>query len=840
MAPVARRPLFGGYALVAVAIAWVGGIALRAVGPLDALLPIAWLALAAVCALVVVPAALVRMRQRSPTGAPGGATGNADRTATLLLAAGLLGIFLTLGAARAAATDASRDPAAVSRLAHGESVLLHGDVSAEPDLRAGYRYLTVDSTSVSLDGGSTWQPAAGEVEAAVSGPDDWFAPAYGDTVELTGKLALPGAGYVAPGVLAKVTSARATVLSRGGGNPLLAWLFALRVALAQGVQHALPEPEAALLIGILLGLKTPVLRARLPLFTRTGTIHLVVPAGLKVSTLAELAGAAARRMGRWPQTLLALGAVALYAALGGGGPAAIRAAIMGALLALAPALGRSYNVFTALAVAVLAMTAVEPLVIDDAGFQLTVLATFALPLLVPALSGWIAARLGRLRLPAAGAIAESLAVTVVAEIASLPVLALTFHQFSLVAPLANLLVVPLLAPLMVLGAGLAGAALLSGAVGMGIALALAWVTWPLLWYVDAAIDACAALPAAALPVGDVPAILAPLYAAALGLVVWRLWPRLRTAATTVATAAHRGHARFSRGGLVVLLAVAALGSCGAAAPALGAQPARIDFLAVGSGGEATLLRLRDGTTVLIDGGPDGPTLETALGNKLPLWHRRLDLAVLTDPRGGDLHGLEDVAAHVAISRIADAGMPHPSTDYVAWLDAAHNAGAARTQIREGDVVALSADTRLEVLSPPLDFYPPHEGDTTASNDLILRLVTPGLRLLYLGSADDYALDALLGAGEPLAADVVEVALVPGEKLDLTSPLGQVLLAAHPRLVVVASAPVNPSTETAQRLASLYPWDTDANAATALGAYVYRLDTAGSIELSGGANGWSLG
>lgn len=836
MASFARRPLFGGYALVAVAIAWVGGIALRTAGPLGALLPIAWLALAAGCALVVVPAAIVRQRLAGGVRTPV----RAVRTAALLLAAGLLGLFLALGASRAAAADTSQDPAAVSRLAHGESILLRGEVSAEPDLRAGYRYLTVDSAAVSLDGGSTWRPATGRVETAVSGPDDWFAPAYGDTVELTGSLALPGTGYVPPGVLARVKSARATVLSRGGGNPVLAWLFALRVALAQGLQHALPEPEAALLIGILLGLKTPVLRARLPLFTRTGTIHLVVPAGLKVSTLAELAGSAARRLGPWPQTLLALAAVAIYAALGGGGPAAIRAAIMGALLALAPALGRSYNVFTALAVAVLAMTAVEPLVIYDAGFQLTVLATFALPLLVPALSGWIAARLGRLRLPAAGAIAESLAVTVVAEIASLPVLALTFHQLSLVAPLANLLVVPLLAPLMVLGAGLAGAALLSGAAGMLLSLALAWVTWPLLWYVDAAIDACAALPAAALSVGDVPAILAPLYAAALALVMWRLWPRLRSAATAMATAAHRGHPHFSRGALALLLVVAALGSCGAAAPAVGAQPARIDFLAVGPGGEATLLRLPDGMTALIDGGPDGPTLETALGNKLPLWHRRLDLAVLTDPRSGDLHGLQDVAAHVAVARIADAGMPHPSTDYLAWLDAARHAGAARTRIREGDVVALSADTRLEVLSPPLDLYPPHEGDTTASDDLILRLVTPGLRLLYLGSADDYALDALAGAGEPLAADVVEVALVPGEKLDLSSPLGQILQMAHPRLVVIASAPVNPNTLAAQRLASLYPWDTDANAATALGAYIYRLDTAGSIELSGGASGWSLG
>jgi predicted membrane metal-binding protein len=51
--------------------------------------------------------------------------------------------------------------------------------------------------------------------------------------------------------------------------------------------------------------------------------------------------------------------VVLYAALGGSGPPAVRAAIMGTLLVLAPALGRVYNIFTALALAALVMTAVE-------------------------------------------------------------------------------------------------------------------------------------------------------------------------------------------------------------------------------------------------------------------------------------------------------------------------------------------------------------------------------------------------------------------------------------------------------------------------------------------------
>jgi hypothetical protein len=268
-----------------------------------------------------------------------------------VLIAGMLMCATSLGAARTAQADPTNDPRSLALLASsGETLRVRGMVATEPDLRQGYRLLTLDCDAVSRDGGHTWQVAGGRVEAAWYGPDDWFAPAYGDTLELTGIIA-PASASAPVGVVAQLTKAHGVIDARGGGNPVFAWLFQLRVMLAQAIQHALPEPEAALLIGILLGLKTPTLRARLPLFTATGTIHLVVPAGLKVSVLATIASTALRPLGRWPRVAGSIATVVLYAALGGSGPPAVRAAIMGTLLVLAPALGRVYNVFTALALA---------------------------------------------------------------------------------------------------------------------------------------------------------------------------------------------------------------------------------------------------------------------------------------------------------------------------------------------------------------------------------------------------------------------------------------------------------------------------------------------------------
>jgi hypothetical protein len=85
--------------------------------------------------------------------------------------------------------------------------------------------------------------------------------------------------------------------------------------------------------------------------------------------------------------------------------------------------------------------------------------------------------------------------------------------------------------------------------------------------------------------------------------------------------------------------------------------------------------------------------------------------------------------------------------------------------------------------------------------VILRLDTPGLRVLLLGAADDLALDALAGSGQSLAADVVAVALPPGTPIDPQGQLGTVLGMAHPRLIVVTNAPGGTGAQTALRNAS---------------------------------------
>jgi hypothetical protein len=226
-----------------------------------------------------------------------------------------------------------------------------------------------------------------------------------------------------------------------------------------------------------------------------------------------------------------------------------------------------------------------------------------------------------------------------------------------VAPLANLLTVPLLAPLLVVGGALA----ISAALGLApLTLALAWVVWPTLAWGNTAITWSARLPLAALHVTQAPAVLAPVYYAALVGAVLALRPWLRAAYATLKNshASERQRVSLSGRGLAVALVVAALASAGGSAPALAQRAVgRLDILDVGQGGSAIPLRLPGGFTALIDGGPSGPALESSLSGRLPFWQRRLDLAVLTDARAGDARGLEDAAAHYQMGLAVDAGAP---------------------------------------------------------------------------------------------------------------------------------------------------------------------------------------
>lgn len=160
---------------------------------------------------------------------------------------------------------------------------------------------------------------------------------------------------------------------------------------------------------------------------------------------------------------------------------------MGALLVIAPRIGRIYNVYTALALAALLMSAFDPFVLWDVGFLLSFIGTLGIVLFTPFFQFYL--RFLE-RLPLGTHLAEILAVTLAAQTATLPLFAINFHEVSFIALLTNILTVPLLGLLLILGVLIS----VTGLFFLPLATLIGYVVWPFLIYMNTVVTWCFNIP----------------------------------------------------------------------------------------------------------------------------------------------------------------------------------------------------------------------------------------------------------------------------------------------------------------------------------------------------------
>jgi competence protein ComEC len=815
-------PNLRGLLLVVLVGSWLAGIILSA-----------WFVLPQVIWLVATGLALLGsyICWRKPTGR--------------ILALALL--CICLGAWRYTIAIPSNDPAAIHRLLGTGKLILQGTITNEPRLEQHSTLLTVTVQSVSRDQGKTWQEAHGTISVQILGAtfDDAYGPRYGDNIQLAGQLTAPPT-YSTPETQASMAFPQLIIKSRGG-NPLLVALYQLRTTLAGIIIQALPQPFAAVLIAIFLSLRTPALKPFLVFFNVTGTAHLIAPSGFKVTLLAGLITGGTRwlmpkqglqdwrllpmerRRGnwqRWSRTGLVMVGIVIYTFLSGSGPAALRAGFMGCLLVLAPRLERIYNVYNALALTALLMSIFDPFILSDTGFQLSFLGTLGIVVLTPFFQ-----RLFHVltRLPLGEQIVEMVAVTLAAQIATLPIFVLSFQQISFIAPIANILTVPLLGLLLSLGTLVC----LSGLLSLQLALLCGWLVWPLLWYITAAITWCAHVPGAYLTVTHLNPLLAWGYYALLACITQLLLANWRTGALVnhkhkqAAPLLSRPLQRILQCGLAMLMLLTTGAMVQVAQPD-GHLTITLLTSEQQNQGQALLLRTAYGQSALFDEGADSSTLAQTLDAHLPFWQRSLSLVVLTDTSSANLAGLQDVINRYSVAQVIDAGMLHPSVAYARWRRTLSARNVVYTQVRQGASITLDNQITLQVLWPPAQL---HKGsDETHDNALILRLLAPGLHLLLLNatSLSTYALRMLPESVAPayLQAQIVQISSSAGK--DFAPALTSILTLAQPTLLMLTSIPATKNKQAAPTpTLPAGPWQ--------------ELDAGknGPLEMSADRQGWSI-
>lgn len=306
---------------------------------------------------------------------------------------------------------------------------------------------------------------------------------YGQRLELKGRLHTPPVGtsfdfraYLARhSIYVVMDRPQMQVLDYAGHQNISSRLLAFNDLLRSILLRLLPEPHAGLLAGMLLGTQAAVPSPVLQDFRVTGTSHLLVISGWNITILVASVTSMLSACGltRRSAALGSLPFLIVYVLFVGASPSVVRAGIMGALVIWAEMSDREADAWTGLLVTCVILATIDPNVLWDAGFQLTVAGTAGVITWSTPLRRWMQTRplLGH---PLLAAPADTVTATCAALMLVLPIVLYHFNTFSPIAPLANVMLAPVVPPAMFFGL----CAVVLGLVWLPLGQFAALLAWP--------------------------------------------------------------------------------------------------------------------------------------------------------------------------------------------------------------------------------------------------------------------------------------------------------------------------------------------------------------------------
>jgi len=731
------------------------------------------------------------------------------RKTILLIAACLIALF---GGASCFLASLPPEDESCLQFYNNQEVEIKGMVKADPEVRDKATHIRLSATEIREDKG--WQEVSGDALLFVP---RYSTYGYGDVLLVKGKLETPPElddfdykGYLAhQGIYSTMLYPKIEILETGKGLKPLEWIYSLRNRLSQTLAKVLPEPQASLAQGIILGIRYNIPASIKDDFVRTGTAHILAISGINLSIVAGMLLSIGiwlfgkrRHIYLW----LALGTIWLYALITGMYPPVVRGAIMASLFLTAELLGRQRTAITSLAFAAAIMVGINPQILWDASFQLSFLAMAGLIFIAPPLQTVgrkaVNAAMGEkgIGVSLASITTDSFSVTLAATIAVWPLIAHYFGIVSLVGPLATFLALLALPGIIVAGA-LAG---LIGLFALPIAQVIGWLAWLFTSYMLLIVNGFASLHLSSIEVGSVDPALIVVYYLVLAATIWlgsnrsRLGNWVSQATTRLKSRASKSFNLASqlpkRWIIPPLLVLAILASVAAAT--MPDNNLHVSFLNVGEG-DAILIQ-KGNQQILVDGGPSPQALSLELGDKMPFWDRTIELVILTHPHSDHIAGLVEVLNRYKVEQVLYPDLDYESPLCEEWLRLLEEKGIKCTLAQAGQQIDLGQAVVLRVLNPQTPQIT-GTGSDIDNNGVVLRLSLDRVSFLLTADIMQEAEFELIKQRADLASTVLKVAHHGSE----TSTTPEFLAVVNPRVAVISAGKDNPfghpSAEVVQRL-----------------------------------------
>lgn len=630
----------------------------------------------------------------------------------------------------------------------GEQVYIRGYIDSAPDADSYKVVYELKTEEVSIgDWSSEPDRLKGRILLTTPKGDGGFID-YGREVMVSGTLNIPKGStnpegfnyrtYLSHNGISATLFAMEYNLRLGEenrGNFLVKLGLYMRSRIVYVINESLPPQQAGLLNGMLIGYKQDLSEEVQDAFSDSGLSHIMAVSGSNVAfiilPLVFIFGKLKIRQKYANISIIAI--LMIFTLITGFEPSVLRAVIMAAVILIGQIIWRETEVFTSISFAALLLLFYNPGILFNIGFQLSFAATISLVLFYK----YIKEKLSFKFLPSF--VVDVLAATISAQIGVLPITVFYFNKVSVVSILSNLLVVPIVEFITILGSLMA----LLGQIHVGLSILIGYINNVLLSFVLLVTKFSASMPWSVITLTTPSVILVICYYAAITYFFWYK-PKFK---------AKLNVKYFALAALLVFGTIV----YGVITP----KELEVTFLDVGQG-DCALIKTSQGKTVLIDGGgySSATNKSTSVGENIVLPFLldcgigRLDLVIATHGHDDHIQGLISVLKELKVDNLI---IPEITLD--AGLESICKiAGQEKIQLEmcaSGDSIKLDNMTYLDVLAPKKGTY--IEKSPLNNNSLVLKLHYKDISILFTGDIEKEAEDILISDNIDLKADVLKVA-----------------------------------------------------------------------------------
>jgi len=524
------------------------------------------------------------------------------------------------------------------------------------------------------------------------------------------------------------------------------------------ISQTTPKPYDSLLASIVFGTGVspldPDLKDR---YKKVGLAHLLVASGTQVSILIGVCLAIIRslKMPTGIGVLIASIVNILFALMTGCGPSIIRSAVMGQITLLGLLFDREGEIYTSLGIAALILMIIDPLIIFNIGFQLTFAATWALVYLC--------------KIFEEKGIPSIVAVALSPVIVTMPITLYNFNQLSIVALPINILVVPIVETLTILGF----ISTFLGLFFLPIAEILNFPIYLILKILNGIVYLFSDFRLSCVYFKQPGILIVILYYAILVYIAekWR----------------NKEALKFNKQKIVLglLLLVCVFTWNAAIAPNNGFADSKLQVSVIDvKQGDSIFVKSPSGMTMLVDAGPKFRRGDAGKSFVLPFLRKqginKLDVVVLTHPHDDHVGGMVSVLREMPVGLVIDSGQAHTSKSYIDFLKLIDENKIVYKLGRAGQIIDLGAGISAKILHPTDDFI---EGSALNNNSIVIKLTYKKFSMLLMGDAEKEGEAAILGRypAENLQADFLKV----GHHGSKTSSSLEFLGIVKPKVAVIS-------------------------------------------------------